>query len=83
MTKEMAQFWDIMTTRFTEQGRRMDFWFKAATKQLGGQIDLLPSSTRGIAADALRNPDHLRPSGIHPAFRDTFKEVTRHYNGII
>ena len=77
MTKEMAQFRDIMTTRFTEQGRRIDFWYKASTKLLGGQIDLLPSSTRDLANEVLRNPDYLYPSGTHPAFRTTFAEATR------
>ena len=44
----------------------------------GGEVDLLPSDTRLTAPEVLRNPDYLPPSGIHPAFRETFKEVTRH-----
>ena len=78
MTKEMAQFRDVMTTRWTEQGRRIDFWYKCATKLLGGQIDLLPNDTRLIAPEVLRSPDYLHLSGMHPAFRETFKDVTRH-----
>ena len=79
MTKDMAAFRDAMTTRWTEQGRRIDYWYKSATKMFfflgGGKVDMLPSDTRLIAPEVMWNPDYLHPSGIHPAFRETFKEM--------